>query len=261
MQSVVLITPQRDQLAHAGGSVEVAQIALGGVPRGAALVLCSPRQRDGEDALVLNELAMHGYEGIAATVDGTEALDAHESIVERMMERLAQRGWQPGQVGVIAYECPIRPAARLGAGVGFGALVTISPTGLVEDGTDRLAPDLPALVSEIVTPWLIMAGSSDPSAPAGALASLAQVLDERAGKYAQVVRFPGVAGDYYQRSIESLELAASFDYWQRTLEWLNAQVEPRPTPLAQAWRDRHAVSATPAQQVTHSRSNVRQEGA
>lgn len=261
MQSVVRITPQRDQLSHARGSVEVAQIALGGVPRGAALVLCSPRQRDGEDALVLNELAMHGYEGIAATVDGTEALDAHESIVERMMERLDQRGWHPGQVGVVAYECPIRLAARVGARVGFGALITISPTGLVEDGTDRLAPDLPALVSGIVTPWLIMAGSSDPFAPVGALTSLAQVLDEHAGKYAQVVRFPGVAGDYYQRSIESLELAASFDYWQRTLEWLNAQVEPRPTPLAQAWRDRHGPSTTPAHQVTHSRSHARQEGA
>ena len=124
-----------------------------------------------------------------------------------------------------------------------------------------LARDLPALVSDVVTPWLIMVGSSDPSAPAAALTSLAGVLDERAAKYTQVVRFPGVAADYYQRSTESLELAASFDYWQRTLEWLNAQVEPRPTPLAQAWRDRHAVSATPAQQVTHSRSNVRQEGA
>lgn len=261
MQSVVRITPNRDQLAHASGSVEVAQIALGGVPRGAALVLCSARQRSGEDAHVLNELAMHGYEGIAATVDGTEGLDTLLSIVERMMERLARRGWHPGQVGVVGYECPIRLAARVGAEAGFGALATVSPTGLVEDGTDGLARDLPALVSAVVTPWLIMVGSSDPSAPAGALASLAQVLDERAGKYAQVIRFPGVAGDYYQRSIESLELAASFDYWQRTLEWLNAQVEPRPTPLAQAWRDRQAALAGAAQQVTHSRSHVRQEGA
>ena len=261
MQSVVRITPNRDQLAHAGGSVEVAQIALGGVPRGAALVLCSDRQRGGEDGHVLNELAMHGYEGIAATVDGTEGLDTQVSIVERMMERLARRGWHPGEVGVVGFESPIRLAARVGADAGFGALVTVSPTGLVEDGTDGLARDLPALVSDVVTPWLIMVGSSDPSAPAAALTSLAGVLDERAAKYAQVVRFPGVAADYYQRSTESLELAASFDYWQRTLEWLNAQVEPRPTPLAQAWRDRHAVSATPAQQVTHSRSNVRQEGA
>ena len=261
MQSVVRITPHRDQLAHAGGSVEVAQIALGGVPRGAALVLCSPRQRDGEDAHVLNELAMHGYEGIAATVDETEALDAHVSIVETMMERLAQRGWHPSQVGVVGFESPIRLAARVGADAGFGALVTVSPTGLVEDGTDGLARDLPALVSDVVTPWLIMVGSSDPSAPAAALTSLAGVLDERAAKYTQVVRFPGVAADYYQRSTESLELAASFDYWQRTLEWLNAQVEPRPTPLAQAWRDRHALSTTRAHQVTHSRSHARQEGA
>ena len=261
MQSVVRITPNREQLAHAGGSVEVAQIALGGVPRGAALVLCSARQRGGEDAHVLNELAAHGYEGIAATVEGTEGLDTHVSIVERMMERLARRGWHPGQVGVVGFESPLRLAARVGADAGFGALVTISPTGLVEDGTDRLAPDLPALVSRIVTPWLVMAGSSDPSAPAPALTSLTRVLDERAGKYTQVIRYPGVAADYYQRSTESLELAASFDYWQRTIEWLNAQVEPRPTPLAQAWLDRQAASATAALQVTHSRSHVRQEGA
>jgi carboxymethylenebutenolidase len=259
--SVVRITPNRERLAHAGGSVEVAQIALGGVPRGAALVLCSPRQRDGEDAHVLNELAAHGYEGIAATVHGTEGLDAHVSVVEMLMERLAQRGWHPGQVGAVGYESPIRLAARVGADVGFGALVTVSPTGLVEDGTDILAHDLPALVSEVVTPWLIMVGSSDPSAPAAALTSLAGVLDERAAKYTQVVRFPSVAADYYQRSTESLELAASFDYWQRTIEWLNAQVEPRPTPLAQAWRDRQAAPAIAAQQVTHSRSHVRQEGA
>lgn len=261
MQSVVQITPHRDQLAHVGGSVEVAQIALGGVPRGGALVLCSPRQREGEDTHVLNELAMHGYEGIAATLDGTEGLHSLVSIVEGMMERLAERGWHPGQVGVVGYECPIRLAVRVGADVGFGALVTVSPTGLVEDGTGGLVPDLPGLASEIVTPWLIMAGSSDPSAPADALASLAQVLDQKAGKYSQVIRFPGVAVDYYQRSIESLELAASFDYWQRTLEWFNAQVEPRPTPLAQAWRDRQAASAAAAQQISHSGSHVRQEGA
>jgi dienelactone hydrolase len=261
VQSVIRITPNRDRLTHAGGSVEVAQITLGGVPRGAALVLCSPRQGSGEDAHVLNELAMHGYEGIAATVEGTEGLDAQASIVEHMMERLAQRGWHPGQVGVVGYESPIRLAARVATDGGVGALVSVSPTGLVEGGTDGLAGDLPALVSTVDTPWLIMVGSSDPSAPSGALTSLAGVLDERAAKCTQVVRFPGVAADYYQRSTESLELAASFDYWQRTLEWLNAQVEPRPTPLAQAWRYRQAVSATPAQQVPPSRSHVREEGA
>jgi carboxymethylenebutenolidase len=261
VQSVVRITPNRERLVHAGGSLEVAQIALGGVPRGAALVLCSARQRGGEDAHVLNGLAAHGYEGIAATVDGIEGLDAHVSVVEKMMERLARRGWHPGQVGLVGFESPIRLAARVGADAEFGALVTVSPTGLVEDGTDRLARDLPALVSGVVSPWLIMAGSRDPSAPAAALTFLAGVLDERAAKYTQVVRFPGVAADYYQRITESLEVAASFDSWQRTLEWLNAQVEPRPTPLAQAWRDRQAAPATAAQQVTHSRSHVRQEGA
>ena len=49
------------------------------------------------------------------------------------------------------------------------------------------------------------------------------------------VRYYGLAGkgrDFYDRTEDGVSYAASYDGWQRTVEWLNARVAPMLTPLA-----------------------------
>ena len=60
--------------------------------------------------------------------------------------------------------------------------------------------------------------------------------------YSQVVTYPGVGEDFHRRSENGISFAASYDGWQRTVEWLLARVASRLTPLAQAWRDREAAA-------------------
>ena len=87
-----------------------------------------------------------------------------------------------------------------------------------------------------------MYGENDPAVPDTACAELDRALRLDAPAYTQLVRYRGVGGDFYRKSTEPLEIAASYDYWQRTIEWLNLRVAPRLTPLAEAWRHRQAVS-------------------
>ena len=239
MTATVRITPQRERIVREGGKLDLAEIHLGGVPRGAVIVLCSEEQAEGDDEHVLNQLAAHGYEGLAATVRGSDWTLDRLKYVESLLERLAVRGWRPEQIGVIGYGIQSAAALQVSAGWGFGAAVAVSPTEMPAEAA-HLARVLSDVVPRVDTPLLIMTGAQDPAFPPTTITTLEGVLRSRAQAYTEVVSYPGVTAHFYQRSTESLELAASFDYWQRTIEWLDARVEPRLTPLALAWRERRA---------------------
>ena len=66
------------------------------------------------------------------------------------------------------------------------------------------------------------------------------MLDQTSPVYTQLVTYPGVSGTFYQESAESLAHAASFDAWQRALEWFNLRVVPRPSQLAELWERKKA---------------------
>ncbi|MEO7944447.1 MAG: dienelactone hydrolase family protein, partial [Marmoricola sp.] len=133
-----------------------------------------------------------------------------------------------------------RLALLASARFGLGAAVSVSPTAMTA-GDEHLSPAICALASEVRTPWLGMLGEDDPAAPATACDELDTALRVDSPVYTQLVRYPGVGDDFYRPSSESLEIAASYDYWQRTIEWLNLRVQPRLTPLAIAWNERQAA--------------------
>ena len=243
MSSAVHISPRADVVDSPLGPVPIAQIDLGGVPRGAVVVLLDADQDFTTDAAQqLNDLAAHGYEGIAADLGAVDGSDEQLlGVVESLVEHLGRRDWHGDQIGMIGYGLGGRVALLTSARLGLGAAVGVSPSALVtEDG--RLEPAVISLAPAIRTPWLGLLGEEDASAPAAACERLATVLEVEAPVYTQVVRYPGVGDTFYHPASESVEIAASYDYWQRTIEWLNLRVQPRLTPLAIAWHERLAAS-------------------
>ena len=242
MTPAVWITPRRDRLATVLGTVDIAQVDLGGIPRGAVLVMSADRDFEGEAAPILNDLAVHGYESVAADMTATEGTDAALiEVVAELVHHLGMRGWQSEQIGVIGYGRSGRLALLACSHFGLGAAVSISPSQLFTSD-DHRSPDISELASRVRTPWLGMYGDNDPAVTESACVELDRALRHYAPAYTQVVRYAGVGGDFYRKSSESLEIAASYDHWQRTVEWLNLHVAPRLTPLAEAWRQRRAAS-------------------
>jgi carboxymethylenebutenolidase len=242
MTPAVWITPRRDGLATVLGTVDIAQVDLGGIPRGAVLVMSADGAFEHEAAPILNDLAVHGYESVAADMTATEGTDdALMQVVAELLQHVGKRGWQSEQIGVIGYGRGGRLALLACSHFGLGAAVSISPRHLFTSD-DHLSPEITELASTVRTPWLGMYGENDPAVPDTAYAELDRALRLDSPAYTQLVRYPGVGGDFYRKSSESHEIAASYDYWQRTIEWLNLRVAPRLTPLAQAWRHRQAAS-------------------
>jgi carboxymethylenebutenolidase len=83
-----------------------------------------------------------------------------------------------------------------------------------------------------------MFGAEDTHASRQVLSTLVTTLGPQSPVYTELVRYPGVEVGFYRDSHRALGHAAAFDSWQRIVEWLNARVVPRPTPLAEAWRAR-----------------------
>ncbi|TGD85928.1 hypothetical protein BayCH28_19780 [Mycolicibacterium sp. CH28] len=242
MTPAVWIAPERHGLATVLGTVEIEQVNLGGIPRGAVLVMTADGDSEHRAAPILNDLAVHGYESIAADmtpVQGTD--DALIEVVAQLVHHIGKRGWQGDQIGVIGYGRGGRLALLAASQLGLGAAVSISPSHLfTSDG--QLSPEITQLAETVRTPWLGMYGANDPAVPAAACVELARTMGRSAPAYTRVVRYPGVGGHFYRESSESLAIAASFDCWQRTVEWLNQRVAPRLTPDAEAWRHRHPAS-------------------
>lgn len=242
MTSAIRIRPRVDTVDSGLGRVPIAQLDLGGIPRGAVLMLSAGGDFEADAAQHLNELATHGYEGIAADLDAIEGTD--EQVVEvvgSLLSHLRRRDWEDEQVGIIGYGRGGHLALLSSARFGLGAAVSVSPAAMTA-GDDHLSAAMAALASRIRTPWLGMFGEYDPAFPATAYDELDTTLRDDSPVFTQLVCYPGVGADFHRPSSESIEIAASYDYWQRTVEWLNLRVQPRLTPLAIAWNERRALS-------------------
>jgi carboxymethylenebutenolidase len=218
--AVPRIVPSTGEIESPRGALRVAEIRLGGVPRGAAIVLCDAGALDRDAADAMNGLAEHGYESIAADLTRTGPVTDDDALrdVGLVLDHLGERGWSAEQIGLVGYGFGGGIALLAAAEFGLGAAVSVAPVGAPEP--------LP-----VRTPWLGIFGDGGPW-------SLGETLASRSPVYTELVSYPGVTGEFYRGSSEAPAHAASFDSWQRTVEWLNLRVVPRLTPLAEAWRMR-----------------------
>jgi carboxymethylenebutenolidase len=226
MSDLILIEPATDELETPDGPLPVREIELGGVPRGIVVLLTDPDAPEVDVVELMNDLAMEGYETLAAA-PGEPALLA-------VLARVRERGWEDEQVGVVGIGRGGTLALQLARQQHLGAVVSFSP-----------APDLGAVTREpeLRTPWLGLVGAESPELGADDVRRLRHLLDNGSDVYSRVVVYPGVGCDFHRRSEDAISYAASYDGWERTTEWLNARVAARLTPLAVAWRNRQDAAA------------------
>jgi carboxymethylenebutenolidase len=239
MSTLPRISPRVTDLALDATQVTIAEITLGAIPRGAALILCEADSFD-EVGEVMNALAEHGYESLAAA-EMADADASADRVVDVLLDRLGERGWELEQVGVIGYGRGARSALRAAASHTLGAAVS--------------AADLPTLgqqapiaqaVAALRTPWLGLTRMPANSAATRVLDQLDRIRTTQARVYTELIGYPGVPARFYRNTADSSAHAAAFDSWQRTLEWLNNRVVPRLTPASLAWRSRLPLhSGTP----------------
>lgn len=226
MSTDVRIDPESTTAHVDGSTVTVLSVLLGGVPRGGVAVVAGPDGLDDIAAVdVMNALAQHGYESYLAggVADPTQATVAH------LTERLAARGWEDEQIGLIGYGSGARVVLEATATRAYGAAVSIPR------GAEQLL--LPDRVTDVRSPWLGLVGLGAERELVPGLADYRDELRRRAPEHTRIVGFPG-ADHCLRDSTDARVHAAAFDSWQRTAEWLNIHVAPRPTPLALAWRER-----------------------
>jgi carboxymethylenebutenolidase len=243
------IEPRAVAVGSPSGIVHATEIRLGGVPRGAVLVACDVGGLAVDAADVMNGLAAHGYVSVAADLFSTDATDA--GVLEKVGALLAYLGgqdWSAEQVGVVGYGFGGRVALLAAAEFGMGAALSVSPAGIAAPLSEGL-PALTAVLRPVRAPWLGMFGGRDEGAPPAVVREVGSFLASRSPAYTELVSYPGVGGGFYRGSAQAVVHAASFDCWQRTVEWLDLRVVPRPTPLADAWRARQAKTAKTARAV------------
>lgn len=220
MNDVIRIEPTRTTI----GSLSALEIALPGTPHGIVLLLCDDGALERDATARMNELAEDGYDTLAVEV-GTEVLDAFPGL----LRRAAARGWELEQVAVVG----------IGSG-GLAALIAAAHHELAA-AVSFSAPlrGTPVPGGPLRTPWLGMFGAEDVAAPGDDVRALVKAVDA-SDIFTEVVRYPRVGPDFHARLDDGVNYAASYDGWQRAVEWLNARVAPRLSPLAVAWRSRQA---------------------
>jgi carboxymethylenebutenolidase len=247
VEAAVRITPQLSQIVSGGRHVPVASVLLGGVPRGAVILLSAAGEPAVDVAEAMNRLAEHGYESVAADLGRVTAGgagpgdDTAVSDVAALADLLAGRGWSREQIGLVGYGYGGRAALLAAASDAFGAAVSIEPAGAAQFAAE------PRSVGDgrgLLTPWLGLFAEPGDAGRAAWLPALRRALWLSSPVYTQVVTYPGVSASYYRDSREAAAHAAAFDTWQRVVEWLNLRVVPRPTPLAEAWRARESTKET-----------------
>ncbi|WP_300400472.1 dienelactone hydrolase family protein [Nocardioides sp.] len=213
------------------GPVEVAEVRLTGIPRGAVALLCGGDGLATQAPEVMNALAEHGYETLAVDL-GSGSLARADAVaaVRSLLALLGERGWGAEQVGVVGYGAGGTAAFAAAGALSLGAAISLSPR-------DVLAEPV-ALTS---TPWLGMFGEHDEHTTPESVVELGRRLAD-APCFSRVVIYPGVGADYFRGAADALGHAAAFDSWQRLVEWLNARVSPRLSPYAELWELRRDPS-------------------
>lgn len=223
MNDAIMIDPTRSTIPTGDGPLPALEIALPGTPHGIVVLLCDAGTPETDVATRMNHLAADGYDTLAVEL-GERALDAAPAL----LQRAAERSWEAEQVAVVGIGTGGRAALavalehELAAAVSFSAPLHGSPL-----------PDRP-----VRTPWLGMFGADDTAAPAEAVGRLHSIVDA-SDIFTEVVRYPHVGPGFHARGDDGVHYSASYDGWQRTVEWLDARVAPRLSPLAIAWRRRH----------------------
>lgn len=226
----IRIQPEVTTTTIAGVEVRVSALLLGGVPRGAAVVVAGPDGLNDTAAVdTMNSLAQHGYESVLAEPQGPMPDDTASAVVDHLVKQMAARGWTHDQTGVVGHGQGARTALLAAAESSFGAAVSIP-----RDGRQLLVPER---ITELRTPWLGLVGCGPGNELGGELDVYRSEVRDASTDHSSLIGYRGV-DHCLQISAEALEHAAAFDAWQRTVEWLNIHVAPRPTPLAEAWRAR-----------------------
>lgn len=204
------------EVASSRGALRVAEIKLGGVSRGAVVVLCDVGALEHDAPDVMNGLAEHGYESLAADLSSTRPARDDDLLreVSTLLGRLGDRGWSPEQIGLVGYGFGGRVALLAASEFGLGAAVSVAPTGV------QVSP--PSLRA----PWLGLFGDLDENVPPQTVRELGEALDSGSPVHTETVGYPGVGAEFHRDAPEVLAHAAAFDSWQRTVEWLNLRVVP-----------------------------------
>ncbi|KRF14741.1 dienelactone hydrolase family protein [Nocardioides sp. Soil796] len=232
MNDVIMIDPTRSALDTATGPLPVLEISLPGTPHGVVLLFCDMGTLDRDAATRMNHLAEDGYDTLAVEVG-----DGVLEVLPVLLQRAAERGWSAEQVAVVGIGTGGRAALTVAAHAELAAAVSFSAPlhGSTPHGSPPHSSPLPDRPAR--TPWLGLFGAEDTAAPADRVRTLAATMSS-SDVFTKVVRYPGVGPDFHARLDDGLNYAASYDGWQRTVEWLNARVAPRLSPLAVAWRSR-----------------------
>lgn len=227
----VRIDPEVSTAAVAGVTVRVSALLLGGIPRGAAIIVGGPDGLGPVEAVdTVNALAQHGYESVMAEPVGVgHDDDFARELVHHLVDRVAARGWTHEQTGVIGYGQGARAALIAGSEATFGAAISVP-----RDTRQFLRANR---ITALQTPWLGMTGLGSHSDFSEELSVYRDEVEAASTAHTSLIWYPGLDHCLHD-SVDALVHQAAFDTWQRTAEWLNIHVEPRPTPLAEAWRER-----------------------
>ncbi|OXR41256.1 hypothetical protein B7C42_06654 [Nocardia cerradoensis] len=223
MDEPVLIQPTASILSGSTKPVPALDISLGGTPRGLVVLICERGALNREGPGLMNRLAEHGYESLAVEAGSVDASD-----LDVLMARADDRNWIDEQIGLVGVGHGGSAVFEAAAQRELAAAVSISPAA---DGPGLLDFD-----DVVRTPWLGLFGDADPSVSADDRRALASRLAARSQIYTEVVSYPGVGRDFYRYGDDGPGYAAYYDSWQRTVEWLDARVAPRPTARARRWR-------------------------
>ena len=236
MSEVILIEPVVTRLTLGAGDVAVSDIALGGVPRGAVVLLAEPGELTRSVPDLANRFAAHGFDSASAEVPIDADDDTVTALVGGLIDHLRARGWRIDQTGVVGFGTAARAAYLAAATFPIGAAVSAA----VKDTSGARTHDLGPV--SVHAPWLGMFPVADPRVDGDAIRTFGDEVYRLSPVHTEVVGYQGVAESFYRDSRDPVEHAASFDCWQRTLEWLNLRLVPRPSPLAEAWEMRHAAA-------------------
>ena len=157
--------------------------------------------------------------------------------VEVALRHLKTRGdWSDDQIGILGFGLGGRFALTTAMQYPIAAAVSFYPLGVMAPAPVGTFPSLATRISEIRAPWLALFGVNDPEMPSARFLELEERLDQATlDVFTRVVRYPraGYAFDCDMRAL--FEREAAFDGWQRTSEWFDKRLAPRPSPYHAAW--------------------------